>query len=103
PRVVVLGVARRVHECKRSGACCSEQRLHGRVLLQFDPVAHHEFVPARGIMSEPAAQLGSRGYCLAPLVESERALRNTAGPEAVDEYATPILRVRIVIHPAEAD
>src|SRR5438105_12435844 len=58
--------------------------------MQLPPVTRGELIPARGVMTEPAAQLRAGSYVLQPSIEPEIGLPYATRPEPLDQHAITI-------------
>src|SRR2546430_13262809 len=73
-RAVVGLVARTIDECHRPDGCAAYelgQGLRRGMFAQFAPIARGKLVPARRVVSEPAAQFGAGRDVLEPGIELE--------------------------------
>ena len=91
-RVVMCFVMRGIHE--RDGALarqCAQGIEQLRVWAQFGRIALVKRLPARGVVTEPLAQLGAGRELLGPLIHGQTLLLDAPRPQAVNQYPRTVV------------
>ena len=99
-------VARTIDECHRPDGCAAYelgQGLRRGMFAQFAPIARGKLVPARRVVSEPAAQFGAGRDVLEPGIELEIRLAHAARPEPLDQHPIAIAGTSGIVRALEQD
>ena len=103
-RLVMLGIPRAEQQRDRTLGNRFEDRLQTvRMRVEFRAIAAHEFAPAFGIVTEPAAQFVAWRGVAQPGVEMQFFFRHAARPHSINEKTRAALAERTIISSADAD